>query len=74
MNQRIEKLKDLPIGTQYRMLKTSPQAHDTRFDDYSIVWTKTGKTTSKCTPSQLIATRHDNRLKVLVVEAESPSK
>jgi hypothetical protein len=67
MNQRIERLKLLPIGAQYQMLKTSPQAHDARFDDYSIVWTKTGKTTSKCSPNQRIGTRHDNRLKVQII-------
>lgn len=65
---KVALLKSLPIGTRYKQIKTSTQAHDARFDDYSTVWTKTGKTVSKCNPHQRIGTRHDNRLKVLVLD------
>lgn len=65
---KTERLKSLPVGSKYMLIKASTQAHDARFDDYSIVWTKTGKTVSKCNPNQRIGTRHDNRLRVLVVD------
>jgi hypothetical protein len=65
---KTELLRNLPIGTRYQIIQPPASAHDSRWNDLCFIWTKTGKTTSKLTPTQRIGTRHDNRLRVQVLE------